>query len=155
MAARASFATTVMSCLSKGLGAPIGSLLAGPADVIDEALLHRKRLGGAMRQAGVIAAAGLVAMEDFEARLSDDHLRARRLAEAVADRWPDGRCHPKHVQTNIVVFSHPEPDRLIEHLNGSGVLAGTIAPGTVRLVTHSDVDDAGIERACRALTSSP
>jgi threonine aldolase len=155
MASRAGFATTVMSCLSKGLGAPVGSLLAGPADVIDEALLHRKRLGGAMRQAGVIGAAGLVAMQDFEVRLADDHLRARRLAEAVADRWPDGRCHPKHVQTNIVVFLHAEPDRLIEHLNQAGVLAGTIAPGTVRLVTHSDVDDAGIEQACLALAAAP
>jgi threonine aldolase len=155
MASRASFATTVMSCLSKGLGAPVGSLLAGPGDLIDEALLHRKRLGGAMRQAGVIAAAGLVAMRDFEARLVDDHLKARRLAEAVADRWPDGRCHPKNVDTNIVVFLHPETDRLIQHLNGAGVLAGTIAPGTVRLVTHSDVDDAGIELACQALSSAP
>jgi threonine aldolase len=155
MAARASYATTVMSCLSKGLGAPVGSLLAGPGDLIDEALLHRKRLGGTMRQAGVIAAAGLVAMRDFEARLIDDHLRARRLAEAVADRWPDSRCHPKNVHTNIVVFLHPAPDRLIQHLNGAGVLAGTIAPGTVRLVTHSDVDDAGIERACQTLATAP
>jgi threonine aldolase len=155
MAARAGFATTVMSCLSKGLGAPVGSLLAGPADLIDQALLHRKRLGGAMRQAGVIAAAGLVAMRDFEARLFDDHLRARRLAEAVADRWPDSQCHPKNVQTNIVVFLHPEPERLVQHLNGAGVLAGTIAPRTVRLVTHSDVDDAGIELACQALAAAP
>lgn len=155
MALRAAGATTVMSCLSKGLGAPVGSVLAGPADVIDEALLHRKRFGGAMRQAGVIAAAGLVAMRDFEPRLIDDHLRARRLAEAVADRWPESGCHPKRVQTNIVVFLHRQPDRLIDHLNQSGILAGTIAPGTVRLVTHGDVDDAGIDRACRALAGAP
>jgi threonine aldolase len=155
MAARAVHAHTVMCCLSKGLGAPVGSLLAGPADLIEEATLHRKRLGGAMRQAGIIAAAGLVALQNFEARLADDHLKARRLAEAVADRWPDGDCHPKNVQTNIVAFFHPDTDLLIEHLKSAGVLAGTIAPGVVRLVAHSDVDDAGIRRACRALASAP
>lgn len=155
MAARAAHARTVMSCLSKGLGAPVGSLLAGPEDLIEEAVLHRKRLGGAMRQAGVIAAAGLISLQNFEARLADDHLRARRLAEAVADRWPDGECHPKNVQTNIVVFSHPDTASLIEHLKSAGILAGTIAPGVVRLVTHSDVDDAGIEQACRALAAAP
>ena len=78
-----------MSCLSKGLGAPVGSVLAGPADVIARARVERKRLGGGMRQAGVLAAAGLVALDTMVDRLADDHRRARRLAEAVAERWPD------------------------------------------------------------------
>ena len=86
-------ATTVMCCLSKGLGAPVGSMLAGSADVIDAARVERKRLGGAMRQAGVIAAAGLLALDQVD-RLVDDHRRARALAEAVAERWPDAGLDP-------------------------------------------------------------
>jgi threonine aldolase len=108
-----------------------------------------------MRQAGVIAAAGLVAMRGYSARLAEDHLRAGRLAEAVADRWPESGFDPKRVSTNIVAFSHPEPRGLLEHLKANGVLAGTIAPGVVRLVTHADVDEAGIEQARRALASAP
>ena len=83
-----------MSCLSKGLGAPVGSLLAGPPDVMGQARLERKRLGGAMRQAGVIAAAGIVALDGMVERLAQDHARARRLAEAVADRFADAGCDP-------------------------------------------------------------
>src|SRR4051812_17368490 len=86
--------TTVMCCLSKGLCAPVGSLLAGPADVREAARGERQRLGGGMRQAGVIAAAGLVALHRMVERLADDHARARRLADAVADRWPEGGCDP-------------------------------------------------------------
>ncbi|MFP5378033.1 MAG: threonine aldolase family protein [Acidimicrobiia bacterium] len=154
-AAFAAEATTVMSCLSKGLGAPVGSVLAGPAGVIEEARLERARLGGGMRQAGVIAAAGLVALEAMVDRLADDHARARRLAEAVADRWPDAGCDPAAVVTNVVVFRHRDPARLVDHLGGHGVRAGTIAPGVVRLVTHHDVDDEGVARACAALASAP
>ena len=105
--------TTVMCCLSKGLAAPVGSLLAGPADLIAEARGERKRLGGAMRQAGVIAAAGLVALEQMVERLAEDHRRARRLAEAVAERWPDGERRPDAVVTNMVLFGHPDPATLI------------------------------------------
>src|ERR1700686_828042 len=83
--------TTVMCCLSKGLCAPVGSLLAGPLDLIDEAREHRQRLGGGMRQAGVIAAAGLVALRTMVERLADDHRRARVLADAVGERWPRTR----------------------------------------------------------------
>jgi threonine aldolase len=155
MKERARPATTVMSCLSKGLGAPVGSVLAGPADVIEEARLHRKRLGGTMRQAGVIAAAGLLAMKTRFERLAEDHLRARRLAVEVADRWPQAGLDPESVSTNIVVFSPPDTDTLLRHLEHEGIRAGTIAPGVVRLVTHADVDDAGIERACQALASAP
>ncbi len=147
-------ATTVMSCLSKGLGAPVGSLLAGPAEVIDRARVERKRLGGSMRQAGVLAAAGLVALEQMVDRLADDHDRARRLAEAVAARWP-GSVDPAGVRTNVVLVAHPDPSELLAHLERHGVLGGTIAPGIVRLMTHVDVDDDGIDRAARALADAP
>lgn len=153
-AERATAATTVMCCLSKGLGAPVGSLLAGPADLIEDAKLHRKRLGGAMRQAGVIAAAGLVAMRRID-RLAEDHARARALAEAVAERWPDIGADPEAVETNIVTFSPPDPAALLGHLADGGVLAGTVGPGRVRLVTHADVDDSGTELACRLICKAP
>jgi threonine aldolase len=147
-------ATTVMCCLSKGLGAPVGSMLAGDVDVVAAARQERKRLGGAMRQAGVIAAAGLVALENV-ARLADDHVRARRLADAVAARWPHCGLDPDSVQTNVVVFRHLDARGLLAHLRAHGVLAGPIAPGVVRLMTHLDVDDAGVERACIALAAAP
>jgi threonine aldolase len=147
--------TTVMCCLSKGLCAPVGSLLAGPADVMSDARLARGRLGGGMRQAGVIAAAGLVALQTMVERLADDHRRAARLADAVADRWPDGGCDPAAVKTNIVTFRPPSPGAVLDHLESEGVLGSTIAPGVVRLVTHHDVDDEGIERAVKALASAP
>jgi threonine aldolase len=148
-------ATTVMCCLSKGLCAPVGSLLAGSDDVIAEGRLARKRLGGGMRQAGVLAAPGLVALEQMVDRLPEDHARAARLAEAVAQRWPGSGLDPATVRTNIVTFAHPEPDKLLAHLEGCGVLAHAIAPETMRLVTHHDVDDEGIERALAALAVAP
>ncbi|MHB8329984.1 MAG: threonine aldolase family protein [Acidimicrobiales bacterium] len=144
-------ATTVMSCLSKGLCAPVGSVLAGPTDVMAAARLGRQRLGGAMRQAGIVAAAGLVALHSMVERLAEDHARARQLAEMVAERWPTAGCDPARVQTNIVVFRHSHTAALLEHLRSHGVLAGTIAPGVMRLVTHHDVDDAGLERVAEAL----
>lgn len=147
--------TTVMTCMSKGLCAPVGSLLAGPEEVVEVARLERRRLGGAMRQAGVIASAGLVALRTMVDRLAEDHERARRLAEAVAERWPSAGCDPSQVLTNIVVFAHRDTAALLAHLAGEGVLAGTIAPGVCRLVTHHDVDDAGIDRAVMAVATSP
>jgi threonine aldolase len=147
--------TTVMSCLSKGLCAPVGSVLAGPADVIAASRVERHRLGGAMRQAGVIAAAGLLALRTMVERLADDHSRARRLAQAVGERWPEAGCDPDRVQTNIVVFDHGDPDALLDHLRADGILAGTIAPGVVRFVTHRDVDDAGLDRAVKAVATAP
>jgi threonine aldolase len=148
-------ATTVMTCMSKGLCAPIGSLLAGPAEVIGSARLERQRLGGGMRQAGVIAAAGLVALRTMVDRLSEDHRRARRIAEAVAERWSGCGLDPASVRTNIVVFAHDDVSALLGHLLAEGVQAGTIAPGVCRLVTHHDVDDAGIERAIEAIATAP
>jgi threonine aldolase len=151
----AAAATTVMCCLSKGLCAPVGSLLAGGEDVVAEARLARKRLGGGMRQAGVLAAPGLLALRDMVGRLHEDHARAAGLADAVALRWPGCGLDPASVRTNIVAFTHAEPDKLLAYLEGHGVLAHAIAPGTVRFITHHDVDDAGVARAVRALDDAP
>ncbi|MFP5316988.1 MAG: threonine aldolase family protein [Acidimicrobiia bacterium] len=148
-------ATTVMCCLSKGLCAPVGSMLAGPAEILERARLERARLGGQMRQAGVIAAAGLVALRTMVERLAEDHERARRLAGAVADRWPGSGCDPAAIRTNVVTFRHHDALALVEHLRTEGVLAGTIAPATVRLVTHHDVDDGAVERAMAVLRAAP
>ena len=147
--------TTVMCCLSKGLCAPVGSLLAGSDDVITVARLARKRLGGGMRQAGVLAAPGLLALRDMVGRLHEDHARAARLADAVAERWPGCGLDPATVRTNIVAFTHAEPDKLLAHLEDRGVLADAIVPSTVRFVTHHDVDDAGVTRAIAALRDAP
>lgn len=154
-AAYAAPATTVMCCMSKGLCAPVGSLLAGPADVMAAARGERQRLGGGMRQAGVIAAAALIALERMVERLAEDHRRARRLADVVAGRWPDSGCDPERVRTNVVTWRHPDALKLVDWLAGEGVLAGTIAPGVVRLVTHHDVDDEGLARAVAALAGAP
>jgi threonine aldolase len=155
MTARAQVATLVTCCLSKGLRAPVGSVLAGPADLMSQAVVERKRLGGAMRQAGILAAAGLVALRDDVERLSDDHDRARRLAGALVERWPESGLDPKSVASNIVVFGHNDPALLLSYLEDQGVLAGTVGPGRVRLVTHADVDDRGIDLACGAISQAP
>lgn len=151
-AALAAPAVTVMCCLSKGLAAPVGSLLAGPAELMARARQERKRLGGGMRQAGVLAAPGLVALRDHVPRLADDHARARRLAEAVAERWP-GSVDPAHVRTNIVVASHADAAGVLAELAAEGVLAGTVGPGRLRFVTHLDVDDEAIDRAAKVLAA--
>ena len=149
-------ATTLMCCLSKGLCAPVGSLLAGDAAAMAEARDHRQRLGGGMRQAGIIAAAGIVAMRDMVDRLADDHRRARVVADAVTERWPDaGPERRGAVETNIVTFPHDAPDTLLAYLEAEGVRAGTIAPGIVRFVTHHDVDDDDLERVRKAIAGAP
>jgi threonine aldolase len=150
----AASATTVMSCLSKGLAAPVGSLLAGPSEVIDRARHERKRLGGSMRQAGIVAAAGLVAIDTMVDRLADDHERASVLAHAVAERWP-GVLDPQAVRTNVVVFPHADADALLAHLERRGILAGTLAPGIVRLMTHLGVTDDGLAQAVATLADAP
>jgi threonine aldolase len=144
-------ADTAMFCLSKGLGAPVGSVLCGPAVVIAEAREQRRRLGGGMRQAGVIAAAGIVALETMVDRLADDHVRARRLADALAQRWP-GSVDPATVQTNIVCARLDKlPDDFVARLGIAGVRCGTIDPRTIRFVTHKDVDDDGVAWTIAAL----
>ncbi len=154
-AAYGRLATTVTACLSKGLGAPVGSLLAGPADLVERARLERKRMGGTMRQVGLLAAAGLVALDTMVDRLADDHARARRLAEAVAQRWPAAGCDPAAVLTNVVLFTHPDPAGLLGYLGGEGVLGVTLGPRIVRLVTHLDVDDEQVDRAVKAILEAP
>jgi threonine aldolase len=145
---------SVMFCLSKGLGAPVGSLICGPKAFIEEALRTRKRLGGGMRQAGVLAAAGLVALQENVDRLSEDHENARRLAEGIAE-MPGVSIDPAHVQTNIVVFSvgggGVTARELVERWKEDGILALAIDDTQVRTVTHYDVDRAGIDRALASL----
>ena len=142
---------TVMFSLSKGLGAPIGSLLCGPADVIESARADRHRLGGGWRQAGIVAAAGIVALETMIERLADDHHRARRFADALAERWP-GCVEPTRVHTNIVcvdlaMLSHDVVGAFAEH----GVLCDLVDEHTLRFVFHLDVDDAGLDNAMAAV----
>lgn len=131
-------------CLSKGLGAPIGSLVVGDADAMVEARVRRKRLGAGMRQVGVLAAAGLHALEHHVERLATDHAHAQLLAEAVG-------VDPAGVETNIVVVAHPDAPRIVAEAKAEGVLVSAVGPRTVRLVTHLDVDAAGAERAARVL----
>ena len=134
-------ANTVMTCMSKGLCAPVGSLLAGSATDMETARIERKRLGGAMRQAGILAAAGLVALETMIDRLSDDHARAKQLATLFAQAFPEANYDPATCQTNIVSFNHPQARQIIGELELLGVVGGTIGPRRVRFVTHAGVSD--------------
>ncbi|CAN5321751.1 GntG family PLP-dependent aldolase [soil metagenome] len=140
----------LMFCVSKGLGAPVGSLMVGPADAIAEAVVWRRRYGGAMRQAGVVAAAGLVALERMVDRLADDHANARLLAAAAAEGHPAG-VEPDRVRTNIVYVAEVDAPAVCAALREHGVLAGAMDPRTVRLVTHPDVSTADCRRAADAL----
>jgi threonine aldolase len=143
---------TMMFCVSKGLGAPIGSLLCGPADLMPEARRIKILVGGAWRQAGVVAAAGLVALEAGPGRLHEDHTRARRLAEAVAEIVP-GSVDPSSVETNMVlvdtVAAGMSTLEAVRRLGAIGV-ATTIQSGKLRMVTHVDVSDEDIETAIAA-----
>jgi threonine aldolase len=148
-------ATTMMFCVSKGLGAPIGSLLCGPAEAIREGRRLKILYGGAWRQAGIMAAAGLIALEAGRGRLHEDHARARRLAEGVAEIVP-GSVDLEQVETNMVYVDTRSlglgPVEALERLGSLGVGA-THADGKVRLVTHLDVDDDGIGAALDAWRS--
>jgi threonine aldolase len=119
-------------CLSKGLGAPVGSLLVGSADAMTEARVWRKRMGGGMRQVGILAAAGLYALDHHVDRLAEDHDNARLLAEACD-------VDPSAVHTNIVVVDVPSAAPVVEAARAEGVLVSAVGPRTVRLVTHLDV----------------
>jgi threonine aldolase len=145
-------ADTLMFCLSKGLGAPAGSILAGPADLIAKGRLYRKRLGGGMRQAGVLAAACLVAMEQSPRKLDDDHRNARFLGDGLA-QIPG--IQPQPVQTNIVVFdvtaTGVAPAELCTRLKQRGILMNAINDRQVRAVTHYDVDRAAVAEALEAV----
>ncbi len=133
-------------CLSKGLGAPVGSLVVGPAALIAEARVRRKRLGGGMRQVGILAAAGLFALDHHVHRLADDHAHARLLAEACG-------VDPETVDTNIVAFDRPDAAAFVAAARDAGVLVGAVGARTVRLVTHLDVGRADAEIAAKVLAS--
>lgn len=141
-------------CLSKGLGAPVGSLLAGDAAFVKEARRARKAFGGGMRQAGVIAAAGLLALRDGPSLLAIDHVRAKRLALGLAE-LPWARVDVATVETNIVMLESSVVDltMLLAHLQAHGVLAAKFGPQRLRFVLHRDVDDAGVDRCLAACHS--
>jgi len=142
----------MMFCLSKGLGAPIGSVLAGEAEFVREARRLKVLLGGAWRQAGIVAAAGLVALEEGPKRLHEDHARARRLAEGIAEIMP-GSIDPAAVETNMVFVDVAAVGldvlEVLARLRDEGVLATTVA-GKVRMLTHVDVSDADVDAALAA-----
>ncbi|WP_261564559.1 GntG family PLP-dependent aldolase [Frankia gtarii] len=138
--------TTLSVCLSKGLGAPVGSLVICDAGRVGEVRQWRRRLGGAMRQAGVLAAAGLHALHHHVERLAEDHRRAAELAALLADAAP-GRVDPKQVETNMVLVEVADAGGFARRAAEQGVLIGAISPTTLRIVTHLDVDDPGIHHA--------
>lgn len=145
-------ADTVMVCLSKGLGAPVGSLLAGPGELMDKAWRIRRRLGGGMRQSGILAAAGLYALEHNRLRLTDDHRRAKMLAQG-AGKIEGLRVVPP--ETNIVMLDIEAPgvtpEVILAFLAERGVLMVPFGPKRIRAVTHMDVNDEGIHEALAAL----
>jgi threonine aldolase len=144
---------TVMFCLSKGLGAPVGSMLVGSKENIARARIFRKALGGGMRQAGVIAAAGLIALEEMPSRLHEDHANAKLLAEAVA-ACENVELDASTVQTNIVIFelkNGANAAEFVASLREQGIWCSAIGPHAVRLVTHFDVSREDCEQAANAM----
>lgn len=145
-------ADTVMVCLSKGLGAPVGSVLAGPEEIMNRAWEVRRRLGGGMRQSGILAAAGIYALDHNRNRLAEDHARARVLAKEAGSIPGIEVVAP---DTNIVMLDLTDetvsPDGMLEALARAGVLMVPFGPRRLRAVTHLDVDDDGIARALEAL----
>lgn len=150
----ASKVDSVMFCLSKGLGAPAGSMLVGSRQFIDQARSVRKALGGGMRQAGVLAAAGLIALEEMPERLSEDHANASRLASALAG-VPSIKIAPNKVRTNIVIFditgTKMDSTEFVRRLREKNVIASTVNEALIRLVTHFDVSRADCEQAVGAI----
>jgi threonine aldolase len=151
---------TVMFCLSKGLGAPVGSMLVGSESAIRHARIHRKALGGGMRQAGILAAAGLISLHEMPKRLHEDHANARLLADAVAAQPKAAEIDLETVQTNIVIFKLRGKEQgtagdaaaFSAALKEKGVLVSTIGPHSIRFVTHYDVDRAACEKAAAIVT---
>ncbi len=150
----AALCDVVTLSLYKGLSAPMGSLVCAKADLMDEVWRFRRVFGGALRQGGIVAAAGIIGLETMVDRLAEDHANARRLAEGMATSAPEGSIDLTRVQTNMVVFdasvTKSDADRVIHALRKEGVLAGPMSPTAVRFVTHKDVHAAGIDRAIAA-----
>ena len=149
-------ADTVMFCLSKGLGAPVGSLLVGSAEQIDRGRIYRKALGGSMRQAGILAAAGLIALEQGPAKLKSDHDNATSLAQGLAE-IPGFKIDPARVQTNIVICdisgTGMTSAELSHKLKQNGVLANGVGPQAMRFVTHLDVSREQCAKAVEVISS--
>ena len=141
---------SVMFCLSKGLGAPVGSMLVGSRSFIDQARSVRKALGGGMRQAGVLAAAGLIALEEMPKRLREDHANAKLLAESLA-QIPKLRIQPEKVKTNIIIFdvspTGMTTEQFLRRLRDQNVIGSAVNESVVRLLTHMDVTRADCEQA--------
>ncbi len=137
--------------LYKGLAAPMGSLVCGRSDLMQDAWRYRRVLGGALRQGGVVAAAGIIGLESMVDRLAEDHANARRLAEGIAEVVPDGAIDLERVQTNMVFFDttsvNSSPAAFADALKTEGVLAGAASSTAVRFVTHKDVSSDDIEKA--------
>ncbi len=145
---------TISVCLSKGLGAPVGSLVCSTRARVERCRRYRKMYGGGMRQAGVLAAAGLYALDHHRARLVDDHRHARHLAERLADA-PGAGVDLARVQTNIVMIDLPvAAAAVVEGARARGVLVGAAAARRIRLVTHLDVDAAACDRAATAIAAA-
>jgi len=135
---------SVACCLSKGLGAPVGSVVSGSAETVERMHRFRKMLGGGMRQAGILAAAGLYALDHHMARLADDHAHARRLSAGLRELGLKVRSEP---ETNMVLFEYDDVGRFVHATRARRLLIDPIAPGTLRAVTHLDVDVADVEDA--------
>jgi threonine aldolase len=142
----ASMFDTAWLDFTKGLGAPVGAVLAGSRELVDEAWRYKQMWGGALRQAGIVAAGGLYALDHHVDRLADDHANARALAEGLA-ALPGIELDPAEVETNIVVFGFRDAPRLCAELEREGVLMSALGPERVRAVTHLDVDSANITTA--------
>ena len=142
--------TTAWLDFTKGLGAPVGACLAGSEELIEEAWRFKQMMGGALRQAGIVAAAGLYALDHNVERLAEDHENARVLAEGIA-AIPGARIDPSNVETNIVIFEVDDPAGAVARLLAEGVEVTQMGPGRIRAVTHMDVDRAGVETALEAL----
>jgi threonine aldolase len=134
---------------TKGLGAPVGACLAASRDLIDEAWRYKQMWGGAFRQSGIVAAAGLYALDHHVERLAEDHANARFLADGLAE-LPGVELDPATVESNIVIFTVPDPDGFVDALGRAGVEVSRVGPTLIRMVTHLDVDRAGCERALTA-----
>jgi threonine aldolase len=145
---------SVMFCLSKGLGAPVGSMIAGSKEFIKEAVGVRKMLGGGMRQVGVLAAAGLIALEESPKDLIEDHANARRLAEGLAE-LPGVKIDPERAQTNILVFDIAKTGlttaQFSAELKSRGILANGVNAREMRMVTHYDVGREQIDRTIQTV----
>ncbi len=142
---------SLMFCLSKGLSAPVGSMLCGSKAFIEQARRIRKLLGGGMRQAGILAACGIVSIKKMIERLEDDHKNAKKLAEGLS-QLPFIRINPDDVETNIVIVETTEnPQEILNFLASNGILALQFGPGRIRFVTHKDVDETDVDRALEVL----